>query len=167
MSRNKLYLGKAGQYLAMSEFLIRGWNVAMPEVDIGDDIFVVKDATGEFARVQVKTSTIKDNRASYGVQFRLPYPQLERSFTPDLIYFFVMHHNSGWNNYIIIRRDELLTRVQIDDVGTISGGYIQIYFSINSAKDKVICSSIDFTKYLNDFQDFPLINHDKIESFEG
>ena len=27
----------------MSEFLTRGWNVAIPEVDIGDNIFVVQD----------------------------------------------------------------------------------------------------------------------------
>jgi hypothetical protein len=38
----------------MSEFLMRGWNVAVPEVDIGDDIFVVRDENGEFVRVQVK-----------------------------------------------------------------------------------------------------------------
>ena len=34
-----LYLGKAGHLTVMSEFLMRGWNVAIPEVDIGDDIF--------------------------------------------------------------------------------------------------------------------------------
>ncbi len=27
------YIGKAGQLFAMSEFLMRGWNVAIPEVD--------------------------------------------------------------------------------------------------------------------------------------
>ena len=38
-----LYLGKAGQLAAMSYFLMRGWNVATPEVDVGDDLFVVED----------------------------------------------------------------------------------------------------------------------------
>ena len=33
-----LYLGKAGHLTVMSEFLTRGWNVAIPEVDVGDDI---------------------------------------------------------------------------------------------------------------------------------
>ncbi|MFN9688681.1 MAG: hypothetical protein ACK57X_07415 [Bacteroidota bacterium] len=41
----------------MSEFLTRGWNVAIPEVDVGDDIFVVQDDNGTLRRVQVKTST--------------------------------------------------------------------------------------------------------------
>ena len=40
----------------MSYFLLRGWNVAVPEVDVGDDIFVVDDKKGVFYRIQVKTS---------------------------------------------------------------------------------------------------------------
>lgn len=38
-----LYLGRAGQLAVMSEFLTRGWNVAIPEVDIDDDIFIFKN----------------------------------------------------------------------------------------------------------------------------
>ena len=49
-----LYLGKAGHLTVMSEFLLRGWNVAIPEIDIGDDIFVVQDESGTLRRVQVK-----------------------------------------------------------------------------------------------------------------
>jgi len=45
-----LYLGRAGQLAVMSEFLTRGWNVAIPEVDIGDDIFVVRDSDGNLSR---------------------------------------------------------------------------------------------------------------------
>jgi hypothetical protein len=48
-----LYLGLPA---VMSEFLTRGWNVAIPEVDIGDDIFVVQDDDGTMRRVQVETS---------------------------------------------------------------------------------------------------------------
>jgi hypothetical protein len=49
-----LYLGKAGHLAVMSEFLTRGWNVAIPEVDIGDDIFVVQDESGTLRRIQEK-----------------------------------------------------------------------------------------------------------------
>jgi hypothetical protein len=58
-----LYLGKAGQLVVMSCFLVRGWNVATPEVDVGDDLFVVEDKKGIFYRVQVKTSqaTLREN----------------------------------------------------------------------------------------------------------
>jgi hypothetical protein len=40
---SKSHIGKAGHLAAMAEFLLRGYNVAQPEVDIGDDIFVVND----------------------------------------------------------------------------------------------------------------------------
>lgn len=33
----------------MAEFLVRGYNVAIPEVDIGDDIFVVRDSYVTFS----------------------------------------------------------------------------------------------------------------------
>ena len=33
------FVGKAGQLAVMAEFLLRGYNVAMPEVDVGDDIY--------------------------------------------------------------------------------------------------------------------------------
>jgi hypothetical protein len=152
-------VGKAGQYIAMSEFLIRGWNVAIPEVDVGDDIFVVKDETGAFVRVQVKTSNATDRRLSFGVQFKLSFSQLEQTFTPDLIYFFVIRYNSGWNKFIIIKRDELLTRVQQDNVGSRNKDSIQIYLSINKTDNMVTCSSVNFTQYVNDFQYFPIIDH--------
>jgi hypothetical protein len=55
--KQSLYVGRAGQMAVMAEFLWRGLNVAFPEVDVGDDVFVVKDETGELWRVQVKTAS--------------------------------------------------------------------------------------------------------------
>jgi hypothetical protein len=33
-----IYVGQAGQARVMSEFLIHGYNVAVPEIDDGDDL---------------------------------------------------------------------------------------------------------------------------------
>ena len=62
----------------MSEFLLRGYNVAVPEVDIGDDIFVVHDAAGELWRIQVKTANAKklQRERAYRGQFGLAMKQL-------------------------------------------------------------------------------------------
>ena len=49
--RNSLYLGRAGQLAVMSEFVARGWNAAIPEVDVGDDILVIRDEDGSFSRM--------------------------------------------------------------------------------------------------------------------
>ena len=80
--RQNLYLGKAGQFVAMSEFLARGWNVAVPEVDVGDDIFVAKDADGEFARVQVKAASGTKRKLGFSARFIVPFGQLERDPYP-------------------------------------------------------------------------------------
>lgn len=57
------HLGMAGHYAAMSEFLYRGYNVAIPAVDIGDDVYVVEDQVGTMWRLQVKTSDAPEARA--------------------------------------------------------------------------------------------------------
>src|SRR5687768_8786775 len=49
-----LYKGASGQMAVLSEFLYRLMNVAVPEVDVGDDIFVVKEQDEAVTRVQVK-----------------------------------------------------------------------------------------------------------------
>jgi len=49
-----LYLGKAGQFVVMSEFLVKGWNVAIPEVDIGDDILSLKTKMEIFLEFKLK-----------------------------------------------------------------------------------------------------------------
>ncbi|MEZ4888769.1 MAG: group I intron-associated PD-(D/E)XK endonuclease [Chitinophagales bacterium] len=88
MNSNKfnLYLGQAGQLFAMSEFLARGWNVAVPEVDVGDDMFVVRDKDGIFQRVQVKTGTGKIKSKSFSTQFSLNFSQLVTPISPELYY---------------------------------------------------------------------------------
>ncbi|MEZ4731127.1 MAG: hypothetical protein R3E79_28740 [Caldilineaceae bacterium] len=62
MSRRALYIGRSGQMAAMAEFLYRGYNAAIPEVDIGDDIFVVKDSNGEYAKDSSKNGISHENR---------------------------------------------------------------------------------------------------------
>jgi len=75
-----LYIGSAGQAAAMSEFLVRGYNVAIPEVDRGDDLFVVQDASGSFNRIQVKTSIAKKKvkKNTYAAQFNIPLLHCKR-----------------------------------------------------------------------------------------
>jgi len=54
--KGNLYLGKAGQLVVMSEFLVRGWNVAVPEVDIGDDIMNNLPDDFQFVEFEYKQS---------------------------------------------------------------------------------------------------------------
>lgn len=156
MKRNyHLYLGKAGHLTVMSEFLTRGWNVAIPEVDIGDDIFVFQDYNGTLRRVQVKTSTSTTRQNSFSGQFKISLTQLRSIANIPVHYVFVVRHNEQWTKPIIIRQDYLLDFSRKDSFGSKHSGNLSLYFSYST--EKVECSGLDLTKYVSDFTDFPLV----------
>jgi hypothetical protein len=151
------YLGKAGHLNIMSEFLMLGWNVAIPEVDIGDDIFVVQDDNGTLRRVQVKTSTATDRKNGFSGQFSVSVKNLRNISNILVHYIFLVRQNDEWTKPIIIRQDYLLDYFDNNKVGTETKGNIIFYFSYINGK--VVCSGHDFTKYFKDFTDFPKIEH--------
>ncbi|MFN7495025.1 MAG: hypothetical protein ACK5RG_19055 [Cyclobacteriaceae bacterium] len=150
-----LYLGKAGHLTVMSEFLTRGWNVAIPEVDIGDDIFVVQDDNGTLRRVQVKTSTSTARQNSFSGQFNVPLNQLKNIANIPVHYVFVVRHNDQWTKPVVIRQDYLLDQWQNDKIGSEHDGNLNLYFSYSN--NKVESSGLDLSKYVSDFSDFPII----------
>jgi hypothetical protein len=150
-----LYLGRAGHLVVMSEFLLRGWNVAIPEIDIGDDIFVVQDDSGTLRRVQVKTSTATIRRNGFSGRFRIPLKQLKNLGDIPVHYVFIIRHLSQWSKPIIFRQDELLNHFELQNFGSVHGEILNLYFSYFN--EKVECSKINLTRYINDFTDFPLV----------
>jgi hypothetical protein len=154
-SNYHLYLGKAGHLTIMSEFLTRGWNVAIPEVDIGDDIFVVQDDNGTLRRVQVKTSTSLKHAKGFKAQFNVPIKQLENITNVLIHYVFIVRHEQGWSEPVIIRQDDLFGHRQNNGIGSIYKGNLNLRFLYSG--NTVKCSKIDFGKYVADFSDFPLI----------
>src|SRR5947209_4745169 len=103
----KSYVGKAGQFAVMAEFLLRGYNVAMPEVDEGDDIFVVHNRQGRLWRIQVKTAVGKPSGGGHRGKFAVSRRQLSASKTPDLFYVLCLRCGRAWE-YLIFSRERLL-----------------------------------------------------------
>ena len=99
------YLGKAGHLTVMSEFLLLGWNVAIPEVDIGDDIFVVQDENGTLRKVQVKTSVSTIRNKSFSGQFSLSVKNLRNISNILVHYIFIVRNQNEWSKPLIIRQD--------------------------------------------------------------
>ena len=151
------YLGKAGHLAIMSEFLIRGWNVAIPEVDIGDDIFVVEDENGTMKRVQVKTSSTTIRKNSYSAQYQIPLKQLQKISQSPVYNIFIARKDDTWTKPLIIPQVQLLDEFAKNNIGTQHKDYINLYFSYS--ENKVECSGQDFTKYIADYTDFPVIEH--------
>ena len=151
------YLGKAGHLAVMSEFLMLGWNVAIPEVDIGDDIFVVQDDNGTLRRVQVKTSTATVHKNSFSGLFNLSVKNLRNISNILVHYIFIVRQNNQWTKPLIVRQDYLLDHFENNEIGSEHNGNITFYISYTS--EKVECSGQNFSKYVQDFTDFPLIEH--------
>ncbi|MCU0436965.1 MAG: group I intron-associated PD-(D/E)XK endonuclease [Raineya sp.] len=157
MSKKKdLYLGKAGHLYAMAEFLMKGWNVAIPEVDTGDDIFVVEDDNNTFRRVQVKTATAKLKSNNYQVQYNLPITQLKNISNVLLHYIFVIRYNDDWQKLVIIKQDTLLDYYENQNLGSKSkDGKKLILTFIFSSNGILTCSKINLSNHIADFADFP------------
>lgn len=141
----------------MSEFLVLGWNVAIPEVDTGDDIFVVEDEKGTLRRVQVKTSEATIREDGFSAQFQVPLAQLQTIGNILVHYVFIVRYNKAWYAPVIIRQDYLLDYFENKNMGSKYNDHINLYFSYS--KNKVICSKLDLTMYIADYTDFPKIEH--------
>ena len=153
-----LYLGKAGQLATMSYFLARGWNVATPEVDVGDDLFVIEDKKGVFYRVQVKTSqAVEQKSGNFSVRFNLPFAQLKFEIAPEIYYVFIVYRNHEWGEKIIISRERLFEFYEQHKIGSVYKEKIVLYFAFRD--DKIFCSNVEMTQFRNNFENFPMIVH--------
>jgi hypothetical protein len=111
----RAFFGRSGHLAVMAEFLHRRINVAIPEVDVGDDIFVVKGVAVEVTRVQVKGATAREQQNSYFALINVPEDQLSvPQDNPPLVYGFPIRRRAGkqgrWYDFIVIRRGTLFAR---------------------------------------------------------
>jgi hypothetical protein len=156
-----LYLGRAGQLAVMSEFIDLGYNAGVPEVDIGDDIFVVRDSDGDMARIQVKTATgkpKKKKKGGYSATFLVRLSQLKAPHSPELTYVLVARLAQRWESFVIISRTVLETEHVLHSVGSPTTKTLKLYLSY-SEKNTVTCSKRDWTQYLGDWSKWPRIQH--------
>jgi hypothetical protein len=155
MSRQNLYVGSAGQMAVMAELLLRGWNVALPEIDVGEDLFVIEDETGRLTRIQVKTATARTQRGGYSAQFNVALRQLSRPRNPDLIYIFAFRSEARWEPFVIIERSALREEHELHRVGNVSGD--NVVFRFVSSGAFLTCSGRDFRAYQGDWSRWPVL----------
>lgn len=154
-SKSNLYVGRAGQLAVMGEFLLRGWNVALPEVDVGDDVFVVKDEGGDLSRIQVKTATSRASGKFYTAQFAIGLTQLKTPRAPDLTYVFAIRHGSNWGPYLIIGRDTLRQEYELHRLGSASKK--QLIIRLVYEHDRVRCGKRGLNAFRNDWSRWPVL----------
>lgn len=149
------YIGKAGHLAVMGELALRGYNVAMPEIDKGDDIFVVRNDTGAMWRLQVKTSLGKSQKISKRFQFRIREDSIQVSQNPDLHFVFAMRRRGRWR-FLIMDRPVLRNYANNKNLGSLSGDYRQIAITLTDSGEAT-CSKQDLTNHLSDWNSWPRI----------
>ena len=147
------YTGKAGHLAVMGEFCLRGYNAAMPEIDKGDDVFVVNDLTGAMWRLQVKTSLGTQQTTSRRYQFRIRNTAINVAQTPELHFAFVLRKEHVWH-FLLMDRPVLRTYVRNNNLGTAAGEYRQLTFVFHQ-DGRLMCSGIDLANHLEDWATWP------------
>jgi hypothetical protein len=154
------FFGRSGQLAVMAELLHRHINVAIPEVDVGDDIFVVKGSDETVTRVQVKAATAQEQRNGYEARFNVPLAQLSVRDSPPLVYIFPIRSGKRWSEFLIIRRATLFAR-RSEGAGTRvvdTNGKAQIQFRIVFRPTTALCGpgqAVDFQRYRDAWEPWP------------
>lgn len=97
------HFGTAGEFFAMSELLLRGWNVAVPVVDTGDDVLIVDDNDKTTWRVQVKSAKADVGSGNVTAHFNLSRRQLKTGQQIELLYMLMIRHDARWRFLVIVR----------------------------------------------------------------
>ena len=101
----KTHFGRAGEFYAMSELLLRGWNVAVPVVDVGDDVLVIDDNDKTTYRLQVKSSQTTGTPKT--AKFNLSRAQLRSAQPIELFFMLLVRDDERWH-FLVLPRAELL-----------------------------------------------------------
>jgi hypothetical protein len=147
------HVGKAGHLAVMAEFLLRGYNVAMPEVDLGDDIFVVEDQQGTLWRIQVKTAIGRSMSNGCRAKFSVAERQLNQTKAPDLFFCFVVRVGGRWE-FLLVSRKQLRTE-HAQGAGSASGD--NVLFTLRLAGQTAICSGRDWQQWRDNWAEWPEI----------
>jgi len=152
----RTYTGRSGQMAVMAELLDRGCNVAIPEIDVGRDLFAFQDDEAAVTHIQVKTAgkpkAVKAD-GSYSAQIDVPMDQLTLPDDPPLYYVFALRVRGKWADFIVIRRNRLNKLHMAKEIGNeytdkkTGKKYLKLTFSVGT--DYMICGGESFQDYRN------------------
>jgi len=146
----------------MAEFLWRGWNVAIPEVDVGDDVFVVRDADGTLYRIQVKTACGTKRSYGFSAQFNVGKHQLQTPRVPDLTYVFTTRLDDQWGPVVVFGRKELYDLHVTHSCGSAIANSIIFSFTYSTTSDRAFAGKwggpVDVSTHINEWSRWPRIN---------
>lgn len=164
----KSHIGRAGQFAVMAELAFRGYNVSIPSIDVGDDLYVVDDISGRNWKIQVKSASARYSSKGNVV---LAYPQIDckRLRTRDIKDLFyviairianrITPSRVTWE-HLIFPASVLKDRIKKNEIGTLTsnGKGVQLNLSFNENLSEVSykrrgADPFSLTPYLNNWDE--------------
>ncbi len=165
-SNRDAYTGRGGQMAAQAELLMRHLNVAVPEIDEGEDVFAFRTGIGEVVRIQVKTANASPLKEAgrYVGRVSVPLEQLLASSREELYYVFAIRRDESWADFVIISRQELILLYQDEGVGHPNqrAGELQLHLSFGPTT--LTCGGVGLQAYRNAWQQLPLLRQPPLQA---
>jgi hypothetical protein len=152
------YTGRGGQMGVLAEVLLRQVNVAVPEVDEGEDVFAFLSGEPQVTRMQVKTANAEPlkEQGRYAARVSVPLAQLEAEERARLHYVFAVRLGDRWADFVIISRADLLRLSKSVGYVNTRAGELQLHLSFGPGT--LVCSGRDFQPYRNAWQLLPVFD---------
>ena len=152
------YLGASGQMAVMAELLDRGCNVAVPEVDTGEDVFAFAQGEQPPDRIQVKRSTAKRRSGGhYVADIKVPLRQLE-SVDSQLFFAFAIRLDGRWIDFVVISRYDLYVLVENEGIGSLEHDKLMRRFQlVFEGDDALRCGGCDLNRHRNAWGSIPAL----------
>ncbi len=145
ISRDSLFVGKAGEFLVCGELLFRNFNTSIMTVDSGIDIIATKD--NRFFGVQVKTGHPYDKDSYF---FNIRKAAFDRHSHSSVFYIFVLR-NQGMSEYLIVPAHEIERRVCEGVIAKIDQKSYKVKIKVENKKYLLGSAKQDMTYFLNNW----------------
>lgn len=153
------YAGTTGVTWIKQRLLDRGWNVATPMVDVGDDLFVFRRAATDLARLQIKTGSAEDRDYGYSTRFMVRRDRIHASLDTPLFFLFLVDLGDDRGPTLTFPQSDFRDLVDDQNMGSeTSETALQLYLGYRRGDDgieKILCSDIDVTEYADDLSYWP------------
>jgi hypothetical protein len=152
------YTGKAGQMAVQAELLARQCNVAVPEVDEGEDVFTFVFREPDVTRIQVKTATAErlQEARRYAAKVSVPLEQLHDDGHMELYYVFAIRLDNLWVN--VVSRTELNAWSTDGGMGYVNLRARELQLYLSFSPDALVCSGRDLQPYRNAWERLPILH---------
>lgn len=149
------YMGRSAQLSVMSKLADLGYQVSVPEVDVGRDVLIFLNTGDAVTAVQVKSTDCRrlTEPAAYHGTIDVPLSQLVSG--GELYYVFVFGFAGEWLDHLVISREQLHELQASEGIGSeyVKGKkvHLKFRFTFRSAGTKagVRCGQVVFDGFRN------------------